>query len=114
MFRLFHLLFPFVFLRDSVTFIEKLQEDHLSRIPGRLPLYWRSTDQGSASTSKSEIKTVEFIANRGILDMMGWTQAPTVIEEDQRMCGSSTNLLDYTLTPSPAPRRNLVHGKGGR
>ena len=55
---------------------------------------WCSTDQGSISTStaESEIKAVnhtlkaEVIANRGILNMMGWTQLPTPIEEDNQAC----------------------------
>jgi hypothetical protein len=55
---------------------------------------WGSTDQGSMSTStaESEIKAVnhtlkcEVIANRGILNPMGWKQEPTVIEEDNKAC----------------------------
>ena len=55
---------------------------------------WCSTDQGSVSTStaESEIKAVnhtlkaEVIANRGILNTMGWTQGPTHIEEDNQAC----------------------------
>ena len=41
----------------------------------------------STSTAESEIKAVnhtlkcEVIANRGMLTMMGWKQAPTIIEE---------------------------------
>jgi hypothetical protein len=55
---------------------------------------WCSTDQGSVSTStaESEIKAVnhalksEVIATRGILEMIGWKQGPTVIEEDNQAC----------------------------
>ena len=55
---------------------------------------WCSTDQGSMSTStaESELKAVnhtlkcEVIANRGILNRMGWKQDPTVIEEDNKAC----------------------------
>ena len=55
---------------------------------------WCSTDQGSVSTStaESEIKAVnhtlkaEIIANRGILNMIGWAQNPTRIEEDNQAC----------------------------
>jgi hypothetical protein len=53
---------------------------------------WCSTDQGSISTStaESEIKAVnhtlksEVISNRGILNTIGWKQAPTRIEEDNQ------------------------------
>ena len=62
---------------------------------------WCSTDQGSISTStaESEIKAVnhtikaEVIANRGILNQMGWTQSPTVIEEDNKAC------VDVSILP---------------
>ena len=55
---------------------------------------WCSTDQGSMSTStaESELKAVnhtlkcEVIANRGILNQMGWKQETTVIEEDNKAC----------------------------
>ena len=55
---------------------------------------WCSTDQGSilTSTVESEIKAVnhtlkcEVIANCGMLNQMGWTQTPTVIEEDNKAC----------------------------
>ena len=61
---------------------------------GRNLICWCSTDQGSISTStaESEIKAVnhtlkaEVIANRGILNMMGWVQGPTPIEEDNQAC----------------------------
>ena len=61
---------------------------------GRNLICWCSTDQGSISTStaESEIKAVnhtlkaEVIANRGILNMMGWVQGPTSIEEDNQAC----------------------------
>jgi hypothetical protein len=53
---------------------------------------WCSTDQGSiaTSTAESELKAInhtlkcEVIANRGILNTMGWIQSPTVIEEDNK------------------------------
>ena len=59
---------------------------------GKDLICWCSTDQGSISTStaESEIKAVnhtrkaEVIANRGILNTIGWTQAPTRIEEDNQ------------------------------
>lgn len=55
---------------------------------------WCSTDQGSVltSTAESEIKAVnhalksEVISTRGILEMIGWKQEPTVIEEDNQAC----------------------------
>ena len=61
---------------------------------GNSLICWCSTDQGSmaTSTAESEIKAVnhtlkcEVIANRGILNQMGWTQSPTVIEEDNKAC----------------------------
>ena len=61
---------------------------------GRNLICWFSTDQGSISTStaESEIKAVnhtlkaEVIANRGILNMMGWVRGPTPIEEDNQAC----------------------------
>ena len=59
---------------------------------GKSVVCWCSTDQGSVSTStaESEIKAVnhtlkgEVISNRGILNAIGWTQAPTKIEEDNQ------------------------------
>ena len=76
------------------------QTSYLGYLAGSL-FCWCSTDQGSVSTStaESEIKAVnhtlkcEVIANRGILDMMGWTQAPTVIEEDN---SASAQILQIT------------------
>jgi hypothetical protein len=70
---------------------------------------WCSTDQGSMSTStaESEIKAVnhtlkaEVIANRGILNQMGWTQSPTIIEEDNKAC------VDASILPHMT--RNLRH-----
>ena len=69
------------------------QTSYLGYLGGSL-ICWCSTDQGSMSTStaESEIKAVnhtlksEVIANRGILNAMGWIQQPTVIEEDNRAC----------------------------
>jgi hypothetical protein len=70
---------------------------------------WCSTDQGSVSTStaESEIKAVnhtlkaEVIANRGILNRMGWIQEPTVIEEDNSACVFASKVTHMT--------RNLRH-----
>ena len=69
------------------------QTSYLGYLGGSL-ICWCSTDQGSISTStaESEIKAVnhtlkcEVIANRGILTTMGWTQGPTIIEEDNKAC----------------------------
>ena len=71
---------------------------------GRNLICWCSTDQGSISTSTAELEIkavnhtlkVEVIANRGILNMMGWIQGPTPIEEDNQ-CGilPCTNILFY-------------------
>ena len=53
----------------------------------------------ATSTAESEIKAVnhtlkyEVIANRGILNQMGWKQEPTVIEEDIKAC------VDASLVP---------------
>ena len=65
---------------------------------------WCSTDQGSISTStaESEIKAVnhtlkcEVIANRGILNQMGWKQSPTVIEEDNKACVDASIVTHMT------------------
>jgi hypothetical protein len=65
---------------------------------------WCSTDQGSISTStaESEIKAVnhtlkaEVIANRGILNQMGFKQTPTVIEEDNKACVDASVLSHMT------------------
>lgn len=70
---------------------------------------WCSTDQGSISTStaESEIKAVnhtlkaEVIANRGILNHMGWTQSPIIMEEDNKACVDASILSHMT--------RNLTH-----
>ena len=70
---------------------------------------WCSTDQGSMSTStaESEIKALnhtlkaEVIANRGILNKMGWTQEPTIVEEDNKAC------VDASILPHMT--RNLRH-----
>jgi hypothetical protein len=69
------------------------QTSYLGYLAGSL-ICWCSTDQGSVSTStaESEIKAVdhtlkaELIANRYMLDMMGWKQSATVIEEDNSAC----------------------------
>ena len=66
---------------------------------------WCSTDQGSilsTSTAESEIKAVnhtlkaEVIANRGILNKMGWTQEPTITEEDNKACVDASILPHMT------------------
>jgi hypothetical protein len=65
---------------------------------------WKSTDQGSisSSTAESEIKAVnhalksDVIPLRGILNHMGWTQAPTVIEEDNSACVDASNHTHMT------------------
>ena len=65
---------------------------------------WCSTDQGSISTStaESEIKAVnhtlkaEVIANRGMLSQMGWLQAPTRIEEDNKACVDASIITHIT------------------
>jgi hypothetical protein len=70
---------------------------------------WRSTDQGSVSTStaESEIKAVnhalksEVIPCRGIMNGMGWLQEPTVIEEDNSACVAASKVTHLT--------RNLRH-----
>ena len=69
------------------------QTSYLGCLGGSL-ICWCSTDQGSVSTSiaESEVKAVnhtlksEIIANRGILNTIGWIQQPTVIEEDNKAC----------------------------
>jgi hypothetical protein len=70
---------------------------------------WRSTDQGSVSTStaESEIKAVnhalksDVIPCRGIMNGMGWLQEPTVIEEDNSACVAASKVTHLT--------RNLRH-----
>ena len=65
---------------------------------------WCSTDQGSISTStaESEIKAVnhtlkaEVIANCGMLSQMGWLQAPTRIEEDNKACVDASIITHMT------------------
>jgi hypothetical protein len=79
------------------------QTSFLGYLGGSL-ICWCSTDQGSISTStaESEIKAVnhtlkaEVIANRGILNSMGWTQDPTIIEEDNAACVFASNALHMT------------------
>ena len=69
------------------------QTCYLGYLAGSL-ICWCSTDQGSVSTStaESEIKAVnhalksEVIPTRGILEMIGWKQDPTIIEEDNQAC----------------------------
>ena len=65
---------------------------------------WCSTDQGSISTSTSyQIKAVnhtleaEVIANRGMLSQMGWLQAPTRIEEDNKACVDASIISHMTI-----------------
>jgi Reverse transcriptase (RNA-dependent DNA polymerase) len=84
------------------------QTSYLGYLGGQL-ICWCSTDQGSVSTStaESEIKAVnhtlkkEVIANRGILNRMGWKQEPTVIEEDNAACVFASKAMHFT--------RNLRH-----
>ena len=84
------------------------QTSYLGYLGGDL-ICWCSTDQGSVSTStaESEIKAVnhvlktEVISSRGILNRMGWTQAPTVIEEDNSACVAASKVTHLT--------RNLKH-----
>ena len=79
------------------------QTSYLGYLAGSL-FCWCSTDQGSVSTStaESEIKAVnhtlkcEVIANRGMLTMMGWKQAPTIIEEDNSACVAASTTLQIT------------------
>ena len=86
------------------------QTSHLGYLADSL-ICWCSTDQLSISTStaESEIKAVnhtlkaEVIANRGILHKMGWTQEPTIIEEDNKACVDA-----YIL---PHMTRNFRHLK---
>ena len=79
------------------------QTSYLGYLAGSL-ICWCSTDQGSVSTStaESEIKAVnhtlkcEVIANRGILNQMGWKQKPTIIEEDNSACVTSSQVTHIT------------------
>ena len=79
------------------------QTSYLGYLAGNV-ICWCSTDQGSVSTStaESEIKAVnhtlkaEVIANRGILNMMGWTQSATVIEEDNSACVAAAQVPHIT------------------
>jgi hypothetical protein len=79
---------------------------------------WCSTDQGSKSTStaESEIKAVnhtlksEIIANRGILNAMGW-----IIEEDNIANTRWMTILDpkpSSLLLKTQCRSNASHQKG--
>ena len=84
------------------------QTSYLGYLGGDL-ICWCSTDQVSVSTStaESEIKAVnhvlktEVIPSRGILNSMGWTQEPTVIEEDNSACVAASKVTHLT--------RNLRH-----
>ena len=79
------------------------QTSYLGYLAGSL-ICWCSTDQGSVSTStaESEIKAVnhtlknEVIANRGILNKMGWIQSTTVIEEDNSACVAAAAVTHIT------------------
>jgi hypothetical protein len=84
-------------LLQSLSLVGSLQHrlhpsDFRQKVIRRSHNNWSSTDQGSISTStaESEIKAVnhtlkaEVIANRGILNTIGWKQAPTRIEEDNQ------------------------------
>ena len=79
------------------------QTSYLGYLAGTV-MCWCSTDQGSVSTStaESEIKAVnhtlkaEVIANRGILNMMGWKQSATVIEEDNSACVAAAKVPHIT------------------
>lgn len=79
------------------------QTSYLGYLAGSL-ICWCSTDQGSVSTStaESEIKAVnhtlkcEVIANRGMLDMMGWKQEPTIIQEDNSACVQAARTVQIT------------------
>ena len=79
------------------------QTSYLGFLAGSL-FCWCSTDQGSVSTStaESEIKAVnhtlkcEVIANRGMLDMMGWKQEPTIIQEDNSACVHASKTTQIT------------------
>ena len=79
------------------------QTSFLGYLGGSL-ICWCSTDQGSVSTStaESEIKAVnhalktEVIPIRGILETMGWKQAPTKIYEDNKACVDSSMVTHMT------------------
>ena len=84
---------------------------------------WKSTDQGSisSSTAESEIKAVnhalksDVIPLRGILNHMGWTQAPTVIEEDNSACVDASNHTHMTKNLrhiDPTLLRHIIYGQG--
>ena len=84
------------------------QTSFLGYLGGDL-ICWCSTDQGSValSTAESELKAVnyalksEVIPCRGIMNIMGWTQQPTVIEEDNSACVAASKVTHLT--------RNLKH-----
>lgn len=67
------------------------QTCYLGCLAGSL-ICWCSTDQGSVSTSTAESKIKaanhalksEVVSTRGILEMIGWKQDPTIIEEDNQ------------------------------
>ena len=67
---------------------------------GESLIFWWGTDQGAVLTSTAELEIkasnltlkCEVIANRGILNQMGWTRNPTVIEEDNSACATSSQV----------------------
>ena len=75
------------------------QTSYLGYLAGNF-ICWCSTDQGSISTStaESEIKAVnhilkaEVIANRGILNKIGWEQESTKIEKVNQAANMIRNL----------------------
>ena len=79
------------------------QTGYLGYLAGSL-FCWCSTDQGSVSTTtaESEINAVNHTlkckvkANRGMLTMIGWKQAPTIIEEDNSACDAASTTLQIT------------------
>ena len=75
---------------------------YLGYLTGNL-ICWCSTDKGSISTSTAVNHTLkaEVIANRGILNKMGWEQEPTKIEEDNQ--AAIYHFKTYHMT------RNLRH-----
>ncbi len=80
------------------------QTSYLGYLAGNF-ICWCSTDQGSISTStaESEIKAVnhilkaEVIANRGILNKIGWEQESTKIEKVNQAANMIRNLRHLEL-----------------
>ena len=80
-----------------------LQTSYLGFLAGSI-FCWCNTVQGSVSTStaESEIKAVnrtlkcEVIATRRMLDMMGWKQEPTIIQEDNMACVHASKTTQIT------------------